>query len=112
MRGFCDLNAAAAKVEETNDDSDAGPNYFNNLQNSPLARWWKSTCFAAIAVAALEFQVTDQLRRMQLPEGCFLLPLSGHIFWSYRHIVRVHLHNSPGDVTSVPGRNADPQESC
>jgi hypothetical protein len=44
VRGFGDLNAAAAKIEETNYDSDAGPDYFNYLQNSPLARGVDAPC--------------------------------------------------------------------
>jgi hypothetical protein len=45
VRSLSDLNAAAAKVEETNYDSDAGTNYLNNLQNSPLANGVDYTCF-------------------------------------------------------------------
>jgi hypothetical protein len=44
VRSFGNLNAAAAKVEETNYDSDAGPDYFNYLQNSPLARGVDTPC--------------------------------------------------------------------
>jgi hypothetical protein len=78
VRGLSDLNAAAAKVEETNYNSDAGPDYLNDLQISPLAHGGNPPV-GCIAIAASELHVTDELRPAQLHEGCFLLPLSGHI---------------------------------
>jgi hypothetical protein len=62
VRSFRDLNATAAKVKETNYDSDAGPNYLNNLQNSPLARWLIPLIRRNAWYTAFDLHVTDQLR--------------------------------------------------
>ena len=77
MRSLRDLNTATAKVEETNYNSDAGSDYLNYLQNSPLALV-EYTCLPQ-CLRDLELQVTAESRRLQLHEGCFLLPLSGYI---------------------------------